>query len=106
MCFLAETTESTAIVNKRAGSNHKCENTGNAEHSVASVDACKSEALDNNAPYFSYYNGNCFWSTTCDSPKTGTGWAWDIYEIQKNSGRHYFTARYSLAHEAKGIVSR
>ena len=70
-----------------SGSNQKCENTGNTEHSVASRDECESEATNNNANYYSYVEAQkqCFYSLTCSNIQSGTGWNWEIYELSSET---------------------
>jgi len=68
------------------GTNRKCENTGNAEHGVASHTACEQEAVENEAPFYSYVAPQkmCFYSTTCSNRVTGTSWEWLTYEAVPN----------------------
>jgi len=74
----------------RSGSNQKCEETGNKMTPDVTLEQCYKKACDNNAKFFSFTDSGgydrCFYSTTCDNPKTGTDWNWNIYEVTDCSG--------------------
>jgi len=72
---------------KRAGSDQKCENTGNNEHTVATKPECETEARNNNAEYYSYSSRQkkCFYSTTCSNIVSGRSASrWKIYQRDPN----------------------
>ena len=76
---------------KMAGSNQKCKETGYSEHKVGSRLDCEGEAKENNAAYYSYVDNHkmCFYTATCSEIKTGTGWAWNIYE--RSTGKRLYS---------------
>ena len=68
--------------------NIKCEYDGNREITVADQAACKAAAAANGASWYSYtptsdssWNNKprCFYSSTCNTPVTGTTWPWRPY---------------------------
>jgi len=66
----------------QSGTSQKCETTGVTEHKVANRAACEAEAVDNDAPFYSYSQENtkCFYSTSCDNIKTSRKFPWKIYK--------------------------
>ena len=69
--------------------------TGDAEMEVSDQSACQQRAVDAGAPFYSLFEPDgvakdphtdvivtvpkCYYSTTCDSPKTKTTWPWKRY---------------------------
>jgi len=76
------TTKAPDTYQLTSGKNRKCEITGDTEHKVKSRAECEEEAVNNDAPYYSYSEENtkCFYSTTCDNPRNGRRFPWKIYK--------------------------
>merc|ERR1719326_987600 len=82
-CTGTEATETVKTWSLIADDNSKCANDG--EYEVTDQAACQADAEAAGHHYYNWYSANsrCGTAATCNSPITGTSWAWQIYEMSE-----------------------